>query len=87
MSRDRASRRKNSIHKAIRKRKICKEAYGWDYYDNLHQYADNKIHCSCPMCAAKTNPKKKLYGGCNLTIADQKKIASLYSENEEEFDP
>ena len=86
MSRDRATRRKNSIHKAIRKRRIVNEVYGWSegWYDNLHQYADNKIHCSCPMCSAKTNAKKKFYGGCNMTIADQKKMAYLYYEDEEE---
>ena len=30
---------------------------GW--YDNLHQYSKNKIHCSCPMCSAKTRNKGK----------------------------
>lgn len=26
-------------------------------YDNLHQYSKNKVHCSCPMCSAKTRNK------------------------------
>jgi hypothetical protein len=26
-------------------------------YKNLHQYSKNKIHCSCPMCSAKTRNK------------------------------
>ena len=26
-------------------------------YDNLHLYSKNKIHCSCPMCSAKTRNK------------------------------
>ena len=26
-------------------------------YNNLHQYSKNKIHCSCPMCSAKTRNK------------------------------
>ena len=30
---------------------------GW--YDNLHQYSKNKIHCSCPMCSTKTRNKGK----------------------------
>ena len=30
-------------------------------YDNLHQYSKNKIHCSCPICSAKTNNKKNLF--------------------------
>ncbi len=31
----------------------------WMLYDNLHQYSKNKIHCSCPMCSAKTNNKHR----------------------------
>ena len=23
------------------------------YYDNIHQYSKNKIHCSCPLCSGK----------------------------------
>ena len=47
--RNRAEKRHNDWKKAIRKKKII-NAYGWDYYDNLHQYSKNKIHCSCPLC-------------------------------------
>lgn len=28
---------------------------GW--YDNLHQYSKNKIHCSCPDCSPRTRNK------------------------------
>ena len=60
MIRGRAVRRKNDIKKAIRKRNIdinC--CYGAEHpmYDNLHQYSDNKVHCSCPMCSEKTRNK------------------------------
>ena len=47
--RNTAEKRHNDWKKAIRKKKII-NAYGWDYYDNLHQYSKNKIHCSCPLC-------------------------------------
>ena len=57
MHRTMSERRHNNIKKALRKRNICKHNYGFNYYDNLHQYSKNKIHCSCPMCAAKTNAK------------------------------
>ena len=55
--------RHKSLVKAKRKQKIAKDIYSsafWsgDYYNNLHQYSKNKIHCSCPMCNRKTNPKK-----------------------------
>lgn len=55
-----------SIRKALRKRRIAREIYhswsgmagnGWEYYDNLHQFSKNKIHCSCPCCSTKTRNK------------------------------
>lgn len=58
-----AKRRKKNVAKALRKQNIAKS---WPhflingyvaYYNNLHQYSKNKIHCSCAMCAAKTNGK------------------------------
>ena len=55
--RDLALKRHNDWKKAVRKKSICEHAYGWQFYDNLHQYSKNKIHCSCPRCAAKTNDK------------------------------
>ena len=55
-----ANKRYHDVTKALRKRRIA-QSYslfaftGW--YNNLHQYSKNKIHCSCPMCTAKTNTK------------------------------
>ena len=62
MSRSRDYNRKMAYTKAIRKRKIARETYHaldneWEYYDNLHQYSKNKIHCSCPNCSSKTRNK------------------------------
>jgi transposase-like protein len=53
-----------SIRKALRKRRLAREIYHWspgewEYYDNLHQFSKNKIHCSCPMCSTKTRNKGK----------------------------
>ena len=52
-----------SIRKALRKRRLAREIYRWnpewEYYDNLHQFSKNKIHCSCPMCSTKTRNKGK----------------------------
>ena len=45
--RETAEKRHNDWVKAIRKRNLYP-----DYYDNLHQFSKNKIHCSCPMCRA-----------------------------------
>lgn len=49
ISHDRAYHRRMNWRKALRKRRIVRQ-YGVDYYDNLHQYSKNKIHCSCPIC-------------------------------------
>ena len=53
--------RKNSITKARRKQEIAETVYGWSYYDNLHQYSKNKIHCSCNLCRFRPvwNPDAK----------------------------
>lgn len=50
-----------SKRKALRKRRIAENIYykgkEHPYYDNLHQYSKNKIHCSCPDCSSKTRNK------------------------------
>ena len=57
----RAYNRDVSKRKAMRKKRIAKEVYRENpehpYYDNLHQYSKNKIHCSCPCCSSKTRNK------------------------------
>lgn len=78
----RAERRKDDFTKAIRKRDICREHYGFEYYDNLHQYSKGKIHCSCPLCANKVGK----YGNTpNYNHSDEKKIESM-NERVKEFD-
>ena len=64
MSRNRAYRRHKDAAKAIRKRRIDRDTCCWfnagswvPYYDNLHQYSKNKVHCSCPSCSPKTRNK------------------------------
>ena len=57
-----ARNRDVSRRKALRKRRIARDKYcwhegDWEYYDNLHQYSKNKIHCSCPYCNSKTRNK------------------------------
>ena len=46
--------------KALHRRNLARKIYPYDehdYYDNLHQYSKNKIHCSCPICSTKTRNK------------------------------
>lgn len=67
-----------SRKKALRKRKIDRFHYGcvYPWYDNLHQYSKNKIHCSCPMCSAKTR-------NINYKISDLRKVQAMdYQERD-----
>ena len=61
--RSRAYNRDVSKRKALRKKRISDNfwphASDYPYYDNLHQYSKNKIHCSCPLCSQKTKNKGK----------------------------
>ena len=73
-----AEKRHNDWKKAIRKKKII-NAYGFDYYDNLHQYSKNKIHCSCPLCRAKT--RDNTYGPKEQwPIRDEKRIDEMHDQ-------
>lgn len=88
MARTRAERRHLSIKKALRKRAIVKTSYWvWEdtaseYYNNLHQYSKNKIHCSCPLCRRKTNTRKyRLWGTSkNWKHSDLIKLERLKEE-------
>ncbi len=53
----RAKRRRTDRSKALSKARKASHIYRSipAYYGNLHQYSKNKIYCSCPMCACKTN--------------------------------
>lgn len=90
-----ARNRHYSIIKALRKRRLDRAIYcAFDYrrrnltdrdsawYENLHQYSKNKIHCSCPMCSAKTRNKggskhKGMSPPLNYKISDVRKIQKL----------
>lgn len=52
------------------------------WYDNLHQYSKNKIHCSCPMCNAKSGVNNDIR---NYPHSDQKKFECINQQIEESF--
>jgi hypothetical protein len=76
----RGKRRKKNITKAKRKYNICKNIYKIPWYNNLHQYSKNKIHCSCNLCRFRptTNPNMK-------TIQDRKRILSMEQDLKEYY--
>ena len=74
MTHTRQETRANNWKHAIRKRKIARAVYhnDKDYYDNLHQFSKNKIHCSCPKCR---EVEKK--------ISEQRRIEQMESQKQE----
>lgn len=105
MSRPRAWRRWKNFTKARRKRELdWSLSWSWPdnkssnpldfskrvgFYKNLHQYSKNKIHCSCPMCSAKTRNKghrrkaKNYAPSINYTMMDQRRQQAMDAD---EFD-
>lgn len=82
----RAYNRQMSRRKALRKRRISEQFYGIDrehpYYNNLHQYSKNKIHCSCPYCSTKTRNKGNRHNGnynraINYKPSDLKRVSAM----------
>lgn len=89
--------RRRSIVKALRKRRLDKNIYSYlyeehPYYDNLHQYSKNKIHCSCPMCSSKTRNKgsskhRGMSPSINYKISDIRKLQRMDFSEIEAMDP
>lgn len=87
-NRGRAYNRDVSRRKALRKKRIS-DNFWPDYYDNLHQYSKNKIHCSCPMCSQKSKNKgkraRKNYNPThNFKPSDVRKFEKMDNEIQEE---
>lgn len=84
-----------SERKAERKRRIARRIYrswnsgfNWEYYDNLHQYSKNKIHCSCPHCSSKTRNKGRRKSNnyqraLNYKPSDLRKILAMDADMSE----
>lgn len=50
MARTRSYRREVRNKEIARKKRICLEIMGYDWYKHDGQYSKGKIHCSCKMC-------------------------------------
>ena len=88
-SRSRAYNRDVSKRKALRKKRLTEEVYyngkEYPYYNNLHQYSKNKIHCSCPICSPKTRNKgrrdrKNYMRSLNYKASELKRQISMDDE-------
>lgn len=92
---DRGLRRKRDFVHAIRKKKMsdfdvqsrsdgyftgCIVKASW--YQNLHQYSKNKIHCSCWMCQSRSGENNSTK---NYRASDRRKLDRVRSELIEEL--
>lgn len=86
--RTRAWRRKKDWSKARRKRRLCLDGH-WDHkdwYDNLHQYSKNKIHCSCPMCSEKTRDRRTYGKKFDPPVSWKRRVDEMEYEIKEEIE-
>ena len=83
LNRDRAFTRRMGWRKALRKRRIVRQ-YGYDFYDNLHQYSKNKIHCSCAMCKGNTDWGQYTNSEGRLKVTDRRKLEGMREQMKED---
>jgi len=80
---NRGERRKLNFAKGRRKKKLAKAVCnGWGF-EHDGQYIKGKIHCSCPMCSAKTNNRGRYGAAMNYKHSDMQKLESLDSQEAE----
>ena len=79
-------RRRDWQHAKNKKNKSYYYCKDHPWYDNLHQYSKNKVHCSCGMCARyrKTNNhgrKRKIHGNYakskNWSVNDRRRLEEM----------
>ena len=92
--------KKNNYRRYQRHKHICRRLYIVEHIykdDPKHWCGDEpgrlnkaKIHCSCPMCSAKTRNKRKRSGNgwgfapsINYKISDQRKVDAMELDLEE----
>lgn len=84
-SRSRGEIRKINFAKGLRKKKLLSSIMHGDpnYYKHDGQYIKGKIHCSCPLCSAKTNNRGRYGVAKNYKHSDLQKLDSMkYQEKE-----
>ena len=87
----RAYNRDVTRRKALNRRRLARKIYSYDdkdYYDNLHQYSKNKIHCSCHCCSTKTRNKGRRQRGNYRRSINYKKadLIQMMSMDEQMYD-
>ena len=83
--RNRGFRRKINFRKGKNKKKLFERiSHGSDsLYEHDGQYIKGKIHCSCPLCSAKTNNRGRHGAAMNYKHSDCLKNDSMKSQEDE----
>lgn len=89
MKRDMARKRQLDVNKQERKKQLIKELWhgAEELLDNpvfIGKLVKGKIHCSCPMCASKTNGAGKVYT-YGWKASDKKKMVDISEQVMEEY--
>lgn len=84
--------RKRQLDRMKRRRKVEFMKNAWHISDELLEdprfvgkLTKGKVHCSCPMCAAKTNLKSGVITS-GWTHSDKKKLEKISNQLIEEYD-
>lgn len=83
---DRGHSRKMDWKHAKRKRTIIRDVMGVDWYDSLHQYSKNKIHCSCCLCRPRKSWGHNPNSITSNSIADQRRLQAMRRAMEYDFE-
>ena len=86
MNKDRAYYRYQHKKHALRHKRITEEVYQEkNYFNDFNKYDTFKIHCSCPLCSAKTNNKGKHSSSppFNPSISDIRKIEQMDAQEQD----
>lgn len=85
---NRGNRRHQNYTKAIRKEGLYYALYGHDVEIPLGKFIKGKVHCSCPICRAKTNKQKARYGTTgpgskNYCHSEMKQVVAFHQDMKE----
>ena len=81
-----------SLRKALRKKRISDTYHLYQnhdpWFDNVHQYSKNKIHCSCHCCSTKTRNKGRRQRGNYRRSINYKKadLIQMMSMDDQMYD-
>lgn len=74
--------RRQARAKAINRKKSYAKAIGWVYHHPDGALSKGKIHCSCPMCAAKSSKDFGVTSNSYVIKSKQGKLAIISAKEQ-----